>query len=206
MTITVHAYLAGPDIFFPNPFDIAAEKIEILKKHDIIGHFPLDNTIDIKGMPPKEQSDAIGLANEQLMLECCKVDQISIILANMTPYHGPSMDVGTAFEMGFFSALATVQDNIIIIGYTDDKRNFEERVVSDHFGGCENITKRDGITYDPHGNEIETFQQIENLMMTHAMHKTNAHIVYSFEEAAKLARSLADAKTLAYTKRQIQAA
>ena len=206
MTITVHAYLAGPDIFFPNPFDIAAQKIKTLKKYDIIGHFPLDNTIDIKDMPPKEQSDAIGLANEQLMLDCCKKDQIGIIIANMTPYHGPSMDVGTAFEMGFFSALTTVQDNIIIIGYTDDRRIFEERVVNDHFGGEKNITRKDGVAYDPHGNEIENFQQIENLMMTHAMHKTKAHIVYSFEEAAKLARKLSDEKIMALSLQATKAA
>ena len=39
-------YLAGPDVFRPNPFEIANKKKEILAKYGLVGHFPMDNEID----------------------------------------------------------------------------------------------------------------------------------------------------------------
>ncbi len=187
----IHAYLAGPDVFFPKAKRIGEDKKAKLAEAGIVGHFPFDNEFD----PLDHSHEAaltIGRANEGIMLACCKEGRIGIILANMTPYRGPSMDVGTGFEVGFMSALAEMKSNILIIGYTDDPRRFEERVINDYYGGMEKLNERDGVLRGPDGLEIEAYGGAENLMITHAIEKTGGSIVGTFEAAVELARKLAD--------------
>lgn len=192
--IEVHVYLAGPDVFYPDALKIGAEKKAKLAAVGLHGHFPFDNEI------PKEAfqnlalaANTIANANEQMMLDCCAEGRIGVILANMTPYHGPSTDVGTGFEIGFMSALAATRNNVIIIGYTTDQRPFEERVIDDYYGGHQHTSERDGMLFGTDGNMIEAFRQADNLMLTNAIAKTGGRVVYSFEEAIQLAVELSDA-------------
>ena len=189
--VEFHAYLAGPDVFFPNANEIGRQKIEYLHTLGIVGHFPLDTEVpgDLLKQPAKV-SRFIGDANEKIMLDCCRDSRIGLILANMSPFHGPSMDVGTAFEVGFMSALS-YKNNVIIIGYTSDNRSFEDRVVEEIYGGWSNITHKDGI---PHGTDetmIEAFGGAENLMITNAILRTGGEIFPTFEEAAQFGAAAA---------------
>ncbi|MDD4617021.1 MAG: nucleoside 2-deoxyribosyltransferase [Alphaproteobacteria bacterium] len=191
----VHAYLAGPDVFYPKAKEIGEAKKAKLSEVGIFGHFPFDNTVDASDHSHKAAM-SIGKGDEGMMLACCLPGRFGIILANMTPYRSPSMDVGTAFEVGFMSALAEIKDNILIIGYTDDPRPFEARVIDDYYGGKDNVTEQDGVLRGPDGMEIEAFGGAENLMLTHAIEKTGGSIVNSFEEAVALARRLADERII----------
>jgi len=113
-------YLAGPDVFEPNAIEIGREKKATCEAYGFEGVFPLDNEI-----PNFDQSKhtglRIGAANEALMDSC------DVIAANMTPWHGPGMDTGTAFEMGYMRA-----QKKFILAYTDDMRPFSNRVL-EHF-------------------------------------------------------------------------
>lgn len=130
-----------------------------------------------------------------MMRNCCKDGEIGIILFNMSPFHdSPSMDVGTAYEVGFMGALAAIQKNVIIIGYTDDPRSFQDRVIDKVYGGKQNIIEKDGILYGSDGNSIEAFGEAENLMIVNAVEKTGGKIVHSFDEAVELASLLAAEK------------
>lgn len=190
----IHAYLAGPDVFYPDAVEIGKRKKSILAEYNIIGHFPFDSQIDYsKYNSAHKIAMAIGKADEDMMFNCCLGNRIGIILANMTPFHGPSMDIGTGFEMGYMSALADMKKNVIIIGYTDDKRSFQTRVIEDHYNNAP-IIEQNGLKYGPDGNLIEFLNQAENLMITHAIEKTGGKLVYSFEEAAKSAHELAQLK------------
>jgi len=189
----IHAYLAGPDVFFSNAVVISEEKKAKLAAVGIIGHFPLDNQITVSAFDdPQQTAHAIAKANEQLMMDCCAKNRMGIILANMTPFHGPSMDVGTAFEVGFMSALAATQDNILIIGYTDDARLFEDRVAEELYGGKEHLRQKEGLLYSADGTMIEAFGGADNLMITHAIEKTGGKIVLSFDAAVALAKEWAE--------------
>ena len=158
----------------------------------IVGHFPFDNEIPAETSGDLRQSShVIGRANEQMMRDCCKDGRLGIILVNMMPYHGPSMDVGSAFEVGFMSALAE-KENVIIIGYTNNRQTFEDRVSERIYSG--GVTKKDGYLFGSDGNMIEAFGGTDNLMITHAIEKTGGRIVYSFDEAVALAREIADRK------------
>ena len=38
-------YLAGPDVFLPDALEIGREKVAICARYDLIGLYPLDNTV-----------------------------------------------------------------------------------------------------------------------------------------------------------------
>jgi nucleoside 2-deoxyribosyltransferase len=142
-------YLAGPDVFYPNVKDIAKAKKEICAKYGATGLFPLDNKIDItkKGADLK-----IYIANCALMVEA------DACIANLTPFRGPSMDVGTAFEVGYMTAL-----NKRVYGYTNSSDLYHARVLDDEvYGGF-------GDTSDVSGYAIENFGNVDNLMIDRAI-------------------------------------
>ena len=187
----IHAYLAGPDVFLPRAHEIGQQKIAYLKTLGVIGHYPLDS--DMPGdllKDPAQASRFIGDANERMMLDCCRGGRIGLILANMSPFHGPSMDVGTAFEVGFMSALS-YQNNVIIFGYTPDRRSFEDRVAEAIYGGWDAIAYENGIPRGPDGSMIEAFGGADNLMITNAIARTGGAIFLGFEEAAQAAAAAA---------------
>jgi nucleoside 2-deoxyribosyltransferase len=39
-------YLAGPDVFLPDAFEIGRRKIDLCMRHGLSGLYPLDNAID----------------------------------------------------------------------------------------------------------------------------------------------------------------
>jgi nucleoside 2-deoxyribosyltransferase len=187
----IHAYLAGPDVFLPNAREIGRQKIAYLKTLGIVGHFPLDNEVPAELFKdPVQASRFIGDANETMMLDSCRDGRIGLILANMSPFHGPSMDVGTAFEVGFMSALS-YKNNVIIIGYTSDTRSFELRVVEEIYGGWSAITHKNGIPHGPDGTMIEAFGGADNLMITNAILRTEGAIFPTFEDAARFGSAAA---------------
>ncbi len=183
--LEIHAYLAGPDVFFPNARDIGRQKVAYLRTLGVIGHFPLDNEVPLHLLQnPAQASCFIADANENMMLDCCREGRTGLIFANMAPFHGPSMDVGTAFEVGFMSALS-YKHNVIIVGYTPDQRSFEDRVVAAIHGGWDAITHKEGIPHGPDGTMIEAFGGADNLMITNAVFRTGGEIFATFEDAAQ---------------------
>lgn len=118
--------------------------------------FPLDGGLDLKVLTPIDAGLAISRANEDLMRSC------DLMIANMTPFRGPSMDVGTAFEMGFMRALGRP-----VFGYTNAGGTYAERVGV--FYDNQAATDGDGRPLDPDGNLIEDFGLIDNLMMVGAL-------------------------------------
>ncbi|MEZ5667042.1 MAG: nucleoside 2-deoxyribosyltransferase [Alphaproteobacteria bacterium] len=150
-------YLAGPEVFLPDPMAAAAAKKAICARHGFVGVFPLDKSLDLGGLAPFEAGWRISAANEQLMRGC------DLIIANMTPFRGPSMDVGTAFEMGFMRALGR-----LVLGYSNDGRGFAERTRA-----CLDIAP--GAS-DADGMAIEEFGMADNLMMHGAVAASGATV------------------------------
>jgi nucleoside 2-deoxyribosyltransferase len=95
----VNVYLAGPDVFLPDALDIGRRKREICARYGVIGHYPLDNTIDRKAA---DASLRIFKGNQAMM------DAADAIIANLTPFRGPSADAGTVYELGYMAGLGNV--------------------------------------------------------------------------------------------------
>ena len=129
-------YLAGPDVFYPDAAERAARLKEMCRKRGLEGVFPLDS--QVKLIEPLEQ-EANGFSIFYANLKLIKSSWA--MLANMSPFRGPSMDVGTAFEIGFGRAL-----DLHIVGYTNSKTDYINRV------------KEDGLL-------IENFGMVDNLMV-----------------------------------------
>src|SRR5262245_32149960 len=88
--MTPRIYLAGPDVFDPDPARIFAERGQICRRYGLDPLAPLDT-----GATTAEE---IFRANVGLLDGCDGV------VANLTPFRGPHCDVGTAWEVGYAAA------------------------------------------------------------------------------------------------------
>ncbi len=173
MTETKHTpriYLAGPDVFLADANELAEAKKAICAEYGLEGVWPLDNTLNLKGMAPPAAGLAIAQANENLMQEC------DAIIANLTPWDGPSADVGTAFELGFMRALGKP-----CFAYSNDVHSFEQRMelyILDHDKGPIVRNER-GEKCAANGRMIESFQLNDNLMLDSAVHMSGGSFCLS---------------------------
>jgi nucleoside 2-deoxyribosyltransferase len=109
-------YLAGPDVFLPNSIAIGRRKQEICRDHGLVGHYPGEE-VDLEGLEPAQQARALFEACVAMMDRCVAG------VANLTPFRGPSADVGTAFEMGYLFGRGYP-----VFGYTSHAADYAARV------------------------------------------------------------------------------
>ncbi len=149
-------YLAGPDVFLPDPQARAAELKAICARHGMVGVSPLDALAD----EPNEwarlgEARRIALRNEAHIRSC------DLLIANLTPFRGPSADVGTVFELGFMRALGRP-----VYGWSNVASGFSER--TRQFTGA--AGRRDGDDWrDGDDMLIEAFGLTDNLMLDGAI-------------------------------------
>jgi len=93
----VQAYLAGPDVFLPDPAAHARAKTDICARYGLAGRPPLHPDIEhVMSLPGAESWREI-YRFDVAMMEAC-----DIIIANLTPFRGASADAGTLVELGWF--------------------------------------------------------------------------------------------------------
>jgi nucleoside 2-deoxyribosyltransferase len=156
-------YLAGPEVFLPDPVGAGARKQALCAAHGFEGVYPFDAALDLAGLPKTEAARRICLANEALMTTC------DLLIANMTPFRGVSMDVGTAFEVGYMRALGRP-----VLGYTNTVMDLRERSEMGRAGGVR--LPFDGDAPDV---EVEDFGLAENLMIEIAVMESGGSLVRS---------------------------
>lgn len=152
----MRVYLAGPDVFFPDPFARAAALKAVCARHGMHGVSPLDALPD-EPVAWGDLSEArrIALRNEAHIRSC------QALVANLTPFRGPSADVGTVFEMGFARALG-----LRVFAWSNDARPFADR--SRSFLGAAVRRAADGWR-DDEGLLLEDFFLSDNLMIEAAV-------------------------------------
>ena len=153
-------YLAGPEVFLPDAIAFGREKCRLARAAGFTGVFPLDQSLDLTGLAKPEQARRISLANEALMRTC------DLLIANLTPFRGASMDAGTAFEVGFMRALGGP-----VLGYTNTTPDYSVRAATARAGG---IPAGD---CDGPAIEIEDFGLAENLMIAIAIEESGGTVV-----------------------------
>jgi nucleoside 2-deoxyribosyltransferase len=125
-------YLAGPDVFLPDALEVGAAKKQLGAEVGLVGVFPLDGPYErLGGLAPTEA----GLVAFDICVEL--MDTCDLAVVNMTPFRGPSMDVGTSVEMGYMYAQGKA-----VFGYSNTPGVYSDRVVPDGmfvepFGLCE---------------------------------------------------------------------
>jgi nucleoside 2-deoxyribosyltransferase len=153
-------YLAGPEVFLPDPMAAGRRKQALCETYGFTGCYPLDAQLDLAGLPKAEAARRISLANEALMRTC------DLLIANCTPFRGVSMDVGTAFEVGYMRALGRP-----VLGYTNTPLDLSERSA---MGRARIDLPFDS---DADGVEIEDFGLAENLMIEIAITESGGTLV-----------------------------
>lgn len=182
-------YLAGPDVFFPNAVEQGETKKRMCAEFGFEGVYPLDNAVrSTEHLPPQDVARRISEGNEALMRSC------DLLIANCTPFRGVSMDVGTAFEIGFMRALGKP-----VLGYTNTSSDYAARVHEAAARAC-------AWDAEIHAADIENFGLAENLMIAVAILDAGGEFVTEevpagrmlsdlrgFRRCLEFARTLADA-------------
>jgi nucleoside 2-deoxyribosyltransferase len=151
----LRTYLAGPDIFLPDADQWTERKKSICARHGLVGVSPLDHPgPEPPGWAVLPDWRRIASRNEALIRSC------TLMIANLTPFRGPSADVGTVYEVGFMRALGRP-----VYGYATTATPFTWRTLD--FAGAHGgaTTGADGSRRDADGMLIEQFGLFDNLMI-----------------------------------------
>jgi nucleoside 2-deoxyribosyltransferase len=115
--VAIKAYLAGPDVFLPDARAHAQRKVEICAQCNIVGLPPLNEDVQCLGAQSEAEAWQSIFRKDLAMMEEC-----DIIIANLTPFRGPSADAGTLIEVGWFLGRGRP-----IFGYSNSGASFAAR-------------------------------------------------------------------------------
>lgn len=110
-------YIAGPDIFRENAHEIGEKYKDICRRYDFEGIFPLDN-------------DG-RTASEIFQWDINAIENCDIVVANLNPFRGKTIDDGTAFEIGLAYSRRKK-----IYGYMSDMGSLEDRYGKNDANSC----------------------------------------------------------------------
>lgn len=150
-------YLAGPDVFRENAIGYGKFLKDLCTRVGAIGLFPFDNEIN----PP--DSKLIFEANFKMIQEC------DAVVANVSPFRGPSVDPGTAWELGAAYALGKK-----IVTYSDELNDYKDRAQK--------------YATQPYIN-IEDFGLHDNLMIAECSPVSANSAAFAISVAVKLCRT-----------------
>jgi nucleoside 2-deoxyribosyltransferase len=144
-------YLAGPEVFLADAEAVASAKRAVCAAHGLTGVFPLEPP-PVPPNPELPEWHRIYMANEAHIRSC------DALIANLTPFRGPSADAGTAYEVGFMRALGRP-----VFGYSHVAQRFGARTLTSL--GRNARRRPDGAWEDAEGMAVEEFDRHDNLML-----------------------------------------
>lgn len=141
----MHVYLAGPDVFLPDAMSIGAAKGALCREAGLGPLYPLEAELELdwETTPKPVLAQAIFESN------CTLIRMADAVLANLTPFRGPSADAGTVWEIGFAYALGKP-----VFGYSNVAAPFADR-------------SRAFLTERPDGLQVEDFALPSDNLMLH---------------------------------------
>lgn len=137
-------YLAGPDVFFPDIAQRSELHKQLCRDKGFEPLHPADH--------PSQEATTIYQANIAMLR------QSDAVVANLNPFRGAEPDSGTAFEVGFATAL-----NKPVVGYLS-KRTTVRAQVAASFGPLV-YDDAAGVWRDTQNNLVEDFGLPVNLML-----------------------------------------
>ena len=149
--MSLHIYLAGPEVFLPDAREVGARKKALCAEFGFVGLYPLESEIAAQAEKPADE--AIFAAN------CALMRRADAGVFNLSPFRGVNADPGNAFEIGFFAALAKP-----VFAYSNCAAPLFDRVAAT-FGAHPS----DDGPRDASGMLIEDFGNADNLMLDAAL-------------------------------------
>ena len=135
-------YMAGPDVFRPDYPGFVEHARRIGSDHGLELIFPIEPNDELT---LAQQAQYLFHGNVARILSC------SAVCANLSPFRGPSVDAGTAVEIGI-----AIGRNLAISGYSFDAHPYASRVDTKSVGG---------VLTDHNGYLVESFGLSDNLMV-----------------------------------------
>jgi len=137
-------YLAGPDVFHPDAPRLALAQKTLCRDYGFEPHHPFDQ--------PAPSSRDIFHTNIDM------IRRADAVLANLNPFRGPEVDSGTAFEVGFATALGKT-----VVGYVASPENLMQRV--QRLYGKIRYCAEEALWRDEQDHLVEDFGHTVNLML-----------------------------------------
>jgi nucleoside 2-deoxyribosyltransferase len=150
MTRKFKAYLAGPDVFLPDAIAIGQRKKQLCAKYGFEGLHPFDNEVPTN--TAEARIDALIYEANVAMIQ-----EADFGIFNLTPFRGPSADVGTVFELGMFKGLEKPR-----FGYTNEADDLLTRIKR---SSSVKFDSSRGAWVDGNAMTIENFGNNDNLMI-----------------------------------------
>lgn len=149
-------YLAGPEVFHADALALGRAKQALCTAAGFSGLYPLDGEIGTDHAGLWELGRAIYRSNIAMILTA------DAVIANLTPFRGPSADAGTVFEVGFALGIGKP-----VIGYRNLKGGYLDRVAA--WNGAPLGRDAEGRPIDRDGLLVEEFGFGDNLMIDAAL-------------------------------------
>jgi nucleoside 2-deoxyribosyltransferase len=162
-------YLAGPEVFLPDAVEMGRRKSALCAKYGFRGLYPLD--AEFSGEESEGLSKQIFASNVGLIRAC------DAIIANLTPFRGPSADAGTVFEVGFAFGVGKP-----VFAYSNRIEPYLARVRCSHGP----LVEKDGQFFARDGMSVENFGLSDNLMIDEAIRAQGREIVAQEVEELRL--------------------
>jgi nucleoside 2-deoxyribosyltransferase len=149
MADRLQVYLAGPEVFLPDAVEIGRRKKVLCERYGFIGLYPFDNeAVPMAG----ERIDRIIYRENVRMIRTAEFG-----IANLTPFRGPSADVGTVFELGMLIGLGKP-----VFAYTNEVPDLLTRLRRSRLAAFDTAST---MWRDRAGMAIENFGNADNLML-----------------------------------------
>jgi nucleoside 2-deoxyribosyltransferase len=158
-------YLAGPEVFLPDAVVVGQRKKDVCARHGQVGLFPLDS--DLSAVSDVPLSRRIFAANAVLM------EEADAIIANLTPFRGPSADPGTVYELGFMLGLARAGKQKLCLGYSNIASSYLDKLRA----RAALAPDATGVLRDADGLQVEDFGLADNLMIIHGVEQAGHALV-----------------------------
>lgn len=167
-------YLAGPDVFFPDAIEIGQAKKQVCDAAGAIGLFPLDNELTSAADEGRDVARAIYEGNERMMRDA------DCAIANLTPFRGPNVDDGTAFEVR-----AMIGQNKPVFGYANVTGSLRERTAVYYRRALE-VDPATGRLHGPDGHFVEDFGLPVNLMIACGIENSGGRVFLHNADAGRV--------------------
>ncbi|ANF59146.1 nucleoside 2-deoxyribosyltransferase [Halotalea alkalilenta] len=138
-------YFAGPEVFHPDAETLAAQAHAQASARGFEAMTPMDNRL-----PALADGAAMRAAifHKNLAL----LDRAELVVANLSPFRGPSADAGTIWEIGYAFARG-----VPVFAWSDCPGDYRSRVVDDglrieDFDGFDNLMISESIIAPLHPN------------------------------------------------------
>jgi len=172
-------YLSGPDIFLPNSKDIDANKKAICERYGMAGVSQLDVNCERVFNGDAKAAEKIFEQARELISDC------DLLIANISPFRGPSLEAGTALEIGLMLGHGKP-----VLGYSLDKEDYATRLMNLHDVFELPLNKTSGDLQAPDGLVVENFGLSEGALVSGAVQAAKIPISEDFESAVRWGRRL----------------